>query len=291
MDAPTDPGWTALGQGRWATARDGRRLHHVVLGVGSPIVVFETGMGASRGSWGAVAPGVARHTTAVVYDRAGLGRSPSDAAPRTLERAVDDLEDLLGSLGDGPFVLAGHSYGGPIVRALADRRPELVAGLVLVDQTDETCPLYFDDAMMRQQRMLVTALPWLARLRVLRVVTARTARRLPTGVRAELVAEDSTVATAEGMRGEMAHFDADLTRLRDEPLSTPDVPVTLISGTAPSRTAARTRDALVASHRARAAGLPQGRFVEASRSGHLIPLSEPQIVIDEVLRIVDQVEA
>jgi pimeloyl-ACP methyl ester carboxylesterase len=33
----------------------------------------------------------------------------------------------------GPFVLAGHSYGGLVVRAFADRYPEDVAGLVLVD--------------------------------------------------------------------------------------------------------------------------------------------------------------
>jgi pimeloyl-ACP methyl ester carboxylesterase len=261
-------------------------LHHVILGEGRPTVVFEAGMGASRGSRGLVAPEVARETTAVVYDRAGLGRSPRDTQPRTLQRAADDLMDLLEILGDGPFVLVGHSYGGPIVRAVAAQRPDLVAGLVLVDQSDEGCPIYFDESTMRQQRLLVTALPWLARLRLARVVTRRTARRLPVGVRAELVDEDATLTAARAFQGEMAHFDEDFARLRDEPLTTPDIPVTLISGTAPARAGGAIREALVASHRERAAVLPQGRHVEAPRSGHLVMFTDPEIVVTEILRLV-----
>jgi len=56
-------------------------------------------MGASRSSWGAVAPTVAARTTAVVYDRSGLGRSPADPAPRTLSRLAGDLVDVLARLG------------------------------------------------------------------------------------------------------------------------------------------------------------------------------------------------
>ena len=290
MDTPTDPGWTALGQGRWATTRDGRRLHHVVLGEGSPTVVFESGMGASRCSWGAVAPEVARHTTAVVYDRAGLGRSQRDPQPRTLERAVDDLEDLLGSLGDGPFVLVGHSYGGPIVRALTARRPDLVAGLVLVDQTDEDCPLYFEGPAMQQQRTMVAVMPWMARLGLLRLIVGRSGRRLPTGVRAELAEEDGSVETTRAMAAELESFGEDLVRLRDHPLATPTVPVTLITGTAPARVGAGIRTALLAAHRERVEALPNGRHVEATRSGHLIPLSEPQVVAAEVVRLLDHEE-
>lgn len=288
MDATPEAGWTALGQGRWAPTRDGRRLHHVVLGEGRPTVVFESGMGGSRNAWGAVAPGVARRTRAVVYDRAGLGRSPRDPQERTLQRAVDDLADLLGHLGDGPFVLVGHSYGGPIVRALAHEHPDLVAALVLVDQSDEGCAIYFDESTMRQQRIMSASLPWLARLRLLRVITARTARRLPTGVRAEMVEEDASVATAEASLRELEHFGVDIASLRDAPLTIPDVPVTLISGTATSRFGGRVREALVASHRTRAASLPQGRHVEARRSGHMVMLSEPQVVVAEIEHTLDE---
>ena len=36
----------------------------------------------------------------------------------------------------GPYVLAGHSFGGLYVLAYADRYPDDVAGMVLVDSTN-----------------------------------------------------------------------------------------------------------------------------------------------------------
>ena len=92
---------------------------------------------------------VAARTTTVAYDRSGLGRSSHDPAPRVLSRLVDDLVDVLDHLGDGPFVLVGHSWGGPIVRCAAAEVPDRVAGLVLVDQTDERCDLFFAKSVSR----------------------------------------------------------------------------------------------------------------------------------------------
>jgi pimeloyl-ACP methyl ester carboxylesterase len=37
----------------------------------------------------------------------------------------------------GPYVLVGHSYGGLIVRLYASTSPDEVAGLVLVDGSNE----------------------------------------------------------------------------------------------------------------------------------------------------------
>jgi pimeloyl-ACP methyl ester carboxylesterase len=65
------------------------------------------------------------------------------------------------------------------------------------------------------------------------------------------------------------------------------VPVTLISGGRAGRFERRRREALVAAHRARAAALPQGRHVVAGASGHFVPFTEPGVVAEEVLRIVD----
>ena len=114
-------------------------------------MVFESGMGASGSMWGAVLPGIAARTRAVAYDRAGLGRSDPDPQPRTLARMTDDLVALLEHLGDDHYVLVGHSWGGPIVRTTAARRPELIAGLVLVDASDERMEL-FDSPAVRKQR-------------------------------------------------------------------------------------------------------------------------------------------
>ena len=163
----------------WATTRDGRRLHFERRGTGSPVVVFEAGMGASRNEWGAVVPAVAERTTTVAYDRSGLGRSPRDPEPRPLARLVSDAVDLLEHLRDGPFVLVGHSWGGPIVRSVAAQAPDRVAGLVLVDQSDEGCELFFSKGNERQVRLSTPLMPLAARLGLVRMGVSRLARSLP----------------------------------------------------------------------------------------------------------------
>jgi pimeloyl-ACP methyl ester carboxylesterase len=53
---------------------------------------------------------------------------------RTVQDSVEDLHALLAVAGiPGPYVLAGHSLGGLIVRLYASQYPDEVVGLVLVD--------------------------------------------------------------------------------------------------------------------------------------------------------------
>jgi pimeloyl-ACP methyl ester carboxylesterase len=136
----------------------GHRLHVTCRGAGSPIVFFESGIAASSLSWSLVAPAVAMFTRACAYDRAGLGWSEapssktsssraasSDAASSesksrawSFERIVHDHCALLDRLGPNEkYVLVGHSFGSFVVRAVAMRRPEQIAGLVLVDPATE----------------------------------------------------------------------------------------------------------------------------------------------------------
>ena len=63
---------------------------------------------------------------------------------RTADDVVDDLQALLAAAGeDGPFVLAGSSFGGFIVTYYAAREPDDVAAVVLLDvpSPDETLTL------------------------------------------------------------------------------------------------------------------------------------------------------
>ena len=61
------------------------------------------------------------------YDRRGYARSLAAGPPTSFGQQVDDLASLV----DGrPAVLAGHSFGGLICLALAERRPELVRSVL-----------------------------------------------------------------------------------------------------------------------------------------------------------------
>jgi pimeloyl-ACP methyl ester carboxylesterase len=112
------------------------RLHLQCTGSGSPTVVLEPGGGGSAASLGLIAPAVARDSRVCVYDRAGRGWSDPAASPPDGAQIATDLHRLLNRAHvPGPYVLAGHSFGGLYVRAYAAKYPTEVAGLVLVDST------------------------------------------------------------------------------------------------------------------------------------------------------------
>jgi pimeloyl-ACP methyl ester carboxylesterase len=71
-----------------------------------------------------------------VYDRAGRGWSEAADSRQDGAQIATDLHTLLHRAGEtGPYVLAGHSFGGLYVRTFAAHYPDEVAGLVLIDST------------------------------------------------------------------------------------------------------------------------------------------------------------
>ncbi|GAB2864430.1 alpha/beta hydrolase [Actinocorallia aurea] len=274
-----------LGASRFAEVDGGRRLHHMVRGTGDVTVVFESGMGLSRSCWGLVVPEVARHARTVVYDRAGLGRSDDDTAPRTLARLAADLSALLDALGDGPFVLVGHSWGGLVVRATAAARPDRIRGLVLIDPTDENCALYFTpeaEVRFTEGGAEVVRLAGLGLHHPFGDPSAGDAQ--PADVAADHRAEDCTVRAARGMAAEAIGGIADLRALRDAPPALGDLDLCVISGTKPSDSYQADRDALTEAHRATAAAHRAGRFVASPTSEHMVMLTDPATVTAEILR-------
>ena len=114
----------------------GHRLHLHCTGSGSPTVLLEPGGGGSSSDVGWVAPAVAQDTRVCVYDRAGRGWSDPVDGPQDGATIATDLHTLLQRAHvPGPYVLAGHSFGGLYVQIFAARYPDEVAGLVLLDST------------------------------------------------------------------------------------------------------------------------------------------------------------
>jgi pimeloyl-ACP methyl ester carboxylesterase len=116
----------------------GRRLHVNCTGKASPTVVVETGLGDFSFDWVLVQSRVSAFARICTYDRAGYAWSDPGPKPRTFSQLNLELRDALSKLGEpGPFVLVGHSYGGPVVRNFAATYPHEVAGMVLVDAAHE----------------------------------------------------------------------------------------------------------------------------------------------------------
>ncbi len=114
----------------------GRRIHMVVVGnkTDQPTVILEAGMASFSSNFYWVQNELAATTQVVAYDRAGLGWSDPAPEPQDAQQSARDLHAALQAADiQGPFVVAGHSYGGLVVRAFTDLYPDEVAGMVLID--------------------------------------------------------------------------------------------------------------------------------------------------------------
>ncbi|KXO91807.1 hypothetical protein AXK56_01395 [Tsukamurella pulmonis] len=285
------------GDSTYLPTRDGRQLHAAVLPgpvdapAGRPLVVFEAGAGGTRSTWGTTQPLLRDATTTVAYDRSGLGRSEPDAADRTFGRMADDLNDLLDGLAAGDpdrrFVLAGHSLGGVISRLAASRRPERIAGLVLVDPSEEGAEDVFRGNPERRVAISKVVMRVLARTGLLRLLGGIAFRRLPADVRADLAAEATTPRAVATMEQELATFYTELASWRQSAPDLGGLPVTVISGVKSGGLGAKVRLRVNEAHARRAAASPHGRHVLAEESGHQVPLTEPALVAAEIRRMVE----
>ena len=114
---------------------DGRMLHFVCMGRGSPTVILTAGLGnAAFEAWSNVQAEMARNTRVCSWDRPGWGLSDGTATTVTVETTTADLEAALaaGSI-PGPYVMVGHSAGSYESLLFTDRHPDKVVGMVLVD--------------------------------------------------------------------------------------------------------------------------------------------------------------
>lgn len=116
------------------TEVDGARLHIQCAGSGDTTVVLIPGFGATGDVWSAVMPAVATRERVCTYTRFGEGTSDPAPAPQTFATEAKDLRAALSSMDEsGPFVLAGHSFGGAEAVTFAHLFPADVAGLALID--------------------------------------------------------------------------------------------------------------------------------------------------------------
>jgi len=112
------------------SSADGTEIAYETHGQGPPLVLLHGGS-ADRGSWKGVVQHLAETFTPVVPDRRGRGAS-GDSEAYSLDREIDDLVALCGTV-EGAPVVVGHSFGGLVALAAVQDRPLAVDGLVLYE--------------------------------------------------------------------------------------------------------------------------------------------------------------
>ena len=132
----------AAGQTDRTVMVDGLAMHVVSVGLESrnpeqPVVIFESGQGSPLRTWTPILPAVAEFAPVLTYDRSGVGSTPWDGLQPTPDRVVARLHALLDELDVAPpYVLVGHSWGGPLIHRFAGTYPDQVVAMVYIDPTD-----------------------------------------------------------------------------------------------------------------------------------------------------------
>ena len=120
----------------------GLKLHIQCDGEGTPLVVFDSGLGQGAEAWARVWGPVTSFTRACSYDRASHGKSDPAQVPHSNRQMARELYALLThSAETGPYVLVGHSMGGTNVQLFLDEQGASVAGMVLIDASPEPPPV------------------------------------------------------------------------------------------------------------------------------------------------------
>lgn len=279
-----------------------RKLWMHRSGDGEPVTVFVPGGGSVGLDFLLVHEQVAQLTTSVLYDRAGTGWSDDADLPRSADEVTDELRALLRAAGLPPrYLLVGHSLGGIYVQRFAQRFPDEVAGLLLLDPAHEDWDLYQPEHLrLTSNPSGEIELPGLSDelLVQIRAYFELMLAGFPDSIRRQLI--DMRLSPERVLTGfqEGGRLLDDLDDLRNGG-ARPDVPLIVLSGTDvdPSQMMFQPeeliREQIRGSERlfdAIAAAVPGGQHRSLSDASHpTIPMARPDAVATAVKDLLAQI--
>lgn len=252
-----------------------------------PVVLLH-GFGASSYSWRRVAEELAGYRV-IALDLRGFGFSerPAGLAYYTRHGQVEMVRAVLDRLGVERANLVGHSYGGAVALTLADRYPDRLRSLALVDPAHPSYTQRRRKVVASWRPLLdlylrVIALrPWMVR-RVLRDAVADDALVTPDLVHAYLrrLRVEGVVRAYRGLTAPV-------------PESQEGPPVDLSAIALPTLVVWGEEDRLIAIEDGRRASedLPCHRFVALPGVGHMAMEEAPQRLAAELRRFLERPSA
>ncbi len=230
-------------------------------------ILLESGGALDSTEWNALAPRLAQETgaTVIAYDRAGFGKSDLPETKCDLREDTAALWRGLRTLGlDKDLILVGHSYGGFLIRLEAAEHPDTVRGLVFVDPftvefVDTFGIEYCNNHPMMGKLPFDTSRPETLskeQRAIVRMVGA------PGSNLAEKIAVMRQTVVPEG------------------------IPVRVITAGIAFLPKPEEQKAWRASHERLTASIKGAVLVLAEKSGHMIPYSQPDLLVSVVSEVV-----
>lgn len=242
-----------------------KKQHVLTLGNGRPVVVFLAGGGSNLTDFDSVQKAISKITKTFSYDKPGLGKSELINSPRTLDNLADELKELLDKeqISDKPMIFVGHSMGGDISRYFIHRYPKNVVGLVLIDPGSEFLSEESRNRKTERENFLEDSL------------LAQQIKSLPIGFQMEVIS-----------------YPKHDSLLRTFTIST-NIPITLLESNkvdADNPSDKELIDIQKRLYRNFQKKVPQTKIISTEQSGHFIQLDEPNLVIDAIKNMLDEVK-
>jgi non-heme chloroperoxidase len=278
---PSGPAGARLPDGRSlvVTTDDGAHLAVTVAGPDDgPTVVLAHCWTGSRATWAVVARRlVLGGNRVVLYDQRGHGGSTNCDTPPSIETLGHDVRAVLEATDSRDVLLVGHSMGGMSVMSYAGHHPEdfadRVRGVVFVATAarilGRRVPGRIIERALGDGRQ-----EWTRRGRIGRAVVRGSIGQQPRRAHIDQTLESFASTTGVARAGYLAAMAAMDQRVA---LAGITVPVTILVG---------TRDLLTPPRLSRqlADALPDAELVVLPGAGHMIPLEEPDRVLDAIRR-------
>ena len=265
---------------------NGRKVHVLCAGEGSPTVILEAGLPGGSLTWMSVFSEIAELTRVCAYDRPGYGWSQPTTSPRTAETIVQELRVLLQSTDtQPPYILVGHSFGGLLMQLYATRFPNEFTGMVLVDsshpdQAHRTLDLQEIDTISFAMKTLGP----IGIVRLLFPVPAGNPESRDVSVREqerELLMTSRTLRTATR---EMSGLRESLRQVTESTVDLGSKPLVVLSE---GRRRAESWQALQ-EDLSRMSTNSEWQVVDGA--GHFVQHDQPDVVVDAVRRVIEKLE-
>ena len=276
--------------------------------------VVEMGLCACAEEWNSLTKSLMEKGGVLLYERAGTGRSGSSGAERSPENIAGELHELMNHIEHEPkIILLAHSQGGLYAQQYIRMYPEEVRGVIFID------PLSAGDYVFKEQlsekeyvksgvdksrnllileKMAKFRLGWLSR---------KMMKNAPPFYYAEFSEQETeAILNSYTDRGHLrtcyqeyllAH-DKELVKDLREKGNFPDIPLTLIThssdfaieenmkfGNNTHEFAVKIEEMWQNLMMEYLHFSSKSRYVQANHSGHYIHLTEPELILREVDRM------
>ncbi len=258
--------------------------HHLQIhieGKGAPTVVIDAGITDQLDKLRPFQERIARVTHVITYNRAGYGQSEPGPLPRHSGREAEELKALLEKASvPGPYVLVGHSLGALNMQVFASKYPDDVAGMVLLDPPPLSFILgqeYRDLGVMAEQ------------------MTAEWQAIADSAVESIDAQEKARATFFRMIASEHREMFGESARLAGAISTFGDIPLAVVAAGEPNpafgEVAKEYQRYWVEQSRALTDKSTRGTFILAEGASHYVYLDVPDLVVESILAVVNEVRA